>query len=293
MITICSTGATCGNRGQRPCGAGRRRETRAQRRRRRLATPGRPHDRISPLRLVSYSMTTSSGNAVARELFAPLGPTYDRYARLLSSARIRAGAASLSRECRSAPTDTSSTWRREPPRWRSSSPAATAAASSGSTRAPRCSPWAEQRVGARASHERVRLVHGQRGAAALRGRELRRADVHVPASLRRRPRRDDARARPRDAPRRAIASLDFVVPPRRLAHALGALRPTRPARPPAALVSPGWHDVGRFLGPSIRGFWRAIQSEQLVGSGAMPASTASRAAPEPRRRARACGERVA
>ena len=29
-------------------------------------------------------MTTSSANAVARELFAPLGPTYDRYARLLS-----------------------------------------------------------------------------------------------------------------------------------------------------------------------------------------------------------------
>ena len=21
------------------------------------------------------------------------------------------------------------------------------------------------------------------------------------------------------------------------------------------LISPGWHDVGRFLGPSIRGFW--------------------------------------
>ena len=29
-------------------------------------------------------MTTPPANAVARELFAPLGPTYDRYARLLS-----------------------------------------------------------------------------------------------------------------------------------------------------------------------------------------------------------------
>ena len=35
---------------------------------------------------------------------------------------------------------------------------------------------------------------------------------------------------------------------------------------PAAgrLVSPGWHDVGRFLGPSIRGFWTALPEPRLL-----------------------------
>jgi demethylmenaquinone methyltransferase / 2-methoxy-6-polyprenyl-1,4-benzoquinol methylase len=37
---------------------------------------------------------------------------------------------------------------------------------------------------------------------------------------------------------------------------------------PAAgrLISPGWHEVGRFLGPSIRDFWREWPEERLVAA---------------------------
>ena len=44
-------------------------------------------------------------------------------------------------------------------------------------------------------------------------------------------------------------------PPRRVAAALGALRAGRPARSPGRVISPGWHEVGSFLGPSIRDFY--------------------------------------
>src|SRR5262249_46744228 len=30
-------------------------------------------------------------------------------------------------------------------------------------------------------------------------------------------------------------------------------------------ISPGWHEVGRFLGPSIRGFWAATPEPVLLG----------------------------
>ena len=29
------------------------------------------------------------------------------------------------------------------------------------------------------------------------------------------------------------------------------------------VISPGWHEVGRFLGPSIRGFWRSYDPVAL------------------------------
>jgi demethylmenaquinone methyltransferase/2-methoxy-6-polyprenyl-1,4-benzoquinol methylase len=30
------------------------------------------------------------------------------------------------------------------------------------------------------------------------------------------------------------------------------------------IVSPGWHEVGRFLGPSIRGFWERWPEPELL-----------------------------
>lgn len=53
----------------------------------------------------------------------------------------------------------------------------------------------------------------------------------------------------------AIAMLEFAVP-RRLCRPLWELY-VRIGLPLAGrVISPGWHEVGRFLGPSIRGFWR-------------------------------------
>ena len=61
----------------------------------------------------------------------------------------------------------------------------------------------------------------------------------------------------------SIASLEFCVPRgiwRPLWHAyVGAVLPLA-----GRLVSPGWHDAGRFLGGSIRGFWRRYPLERQL-----------------------------
>ena len=45
---------------------------------------------------------------------------------------------------------------------------------------------------------------------------------------------------------------------------------------PAAgrLISPGWHEVGRFLGPSIRSFWASHDPDELFrGAGIVDVRT--------------------
>jgi demethylmenaquinone methyltransferase / 2-methoxy-6-polyprenyl-1,4-benzoquinol methylase len=63
-------------------------------------------------------------------------------------------------------------------------------------------------------------------------------------------------------PGRSIAMLEFAVP--HLARPAWELyvRIGLPAL--GALVSPGWAEVGRFLGPSIRGFWARYPLERLL-----------------------------
>lgn len=60
-----------------------------------------------------------------------------------------------------------------------------------------------------------------------------------------------------------IASLEFAVPPAAIAHALWAFY-TRVGLPTLGrVVSKDWYEVGRFLGPSISGFYRRYPVEQL------------------------------
>jgi demethylmenaquinone methyltransferase / 2-methoxy-6-polyprenyl-1,4-benzoquinol methylase len=55
-----------------------------------------------------------------------------------------------------------------------------------------------------------------------------------------------------------IASLEFMLPPNQLARSLWGLY-TRLAMPMLGrLISPDWYEVGRFLGPSITGFYRRL-----------------------------------
>jgi demethylmenaquinone methyltransferase/2-methoxy-6-polyprenyl-1,4-benzoquinol methylase len=61
-----------------------------------------------------------------------------------------------------------------------------------------------------------------------------------------------------------IASLEFGVPPGPLPRAAWDLY-VRVGLPLAGrLVSPGWQEVGRFLGPSIRGFYQRLPLPALL-----------------------------
>ncbi len=198
----------------------------------------------------------------ARELFAPLGPTYDRYARLLSFG--------------------------QDPRWRrflvSRIPASaervldvacgTAAVS---IELARAAP-ARTVVGVDQSAEMLAAGRARVERAGLGGRiELREgraeslpfADGEFDALTFTYLLRyvDDPPATMRElarvvAPGGTIAMLEFGLP-------RGVWRPlwelyVRVGLPLAgAVVSPAWRDVGRFLGPSIRGFHAHVSLEQL------------------------------
>jgi demethylmenaquinone methyltransferase/2-methoxy-6-polyprenyl-1,4-benzoquinol methylase len=199
----------------------------------------------------------------ARELFAPLGPTYDRYARLLSFG--------------------------QDPRWRSflvsrvppdarrvldvaSGTAAVAIELAlaapgrnvvGVDQSPEMLAAGRGRVEQRGLSDRVELREGRAetlpfGDAefdALTFTYLLRYVDDVPATL-----RELARV---VRPGGTIAMLEFGLP-------RGAWRPlwelyVRAGLPAAgAIVSPGWSEVGRFLGPSIRGFWERWPEPRLL-----------------------------
>jgi demethylmenaquinone methyltransferase/2-methoxy-6-polyprenyl-1,4-benzoquinol methylase len=62
----------------------------------------------------------------------------------------------------------------------------------------------------------------------------------------------------------SIAALDFYVPPGAAAQALwdvyvDLLLPTL-----GRTISPGWHEVGRFLAPSIRSFWERYPLDRVL-----------------------------
>jgi demethylmenaquinone methyltransferase / 2-methoxy-6-polyprenyl-1,4-benzoquinol methylase len=199
----------------------------------------------------------------ARELFAPLGPTYDRYARLLSLG--------------------------QDPRWRSflvsrippdarqvldvASGTAAVAIELARTRPARRVVGVDQspemlaagraRVARAGLADRIELREGR--AETLPGPDaefdaltftylLRYVD-DVPATL-----RELARV---VRPGGTVAMLEFSLP-------RGVWRPfwelyVRVGLPAAgAVLSPGWRQVGRFLGPSIRDFWDRWPQARLL-----------------------------
>jgi demethylmenaquinone methyltransferase / 2-methoxy-6-polyprenyl-1,4-benzoquinol methylase len=199
----------------------------------------------------------------ARELFAPLGPTYDRYARLLSFG--------------------------QDPRWRSflvsrvpadahrvldvASGTAAVAIELARAEADRTIVGVDQssemlaagreRVAHANLGDRIELREGRAEVLPFGDAEfdavtftylLRYVD-DVPATL-----RELARL---VRPGGTLAMLEFGLP-------RGGWRPlwelyVRLGLPAAgALVSPGWGGVGRFLGPSIRDFWRQWPEPRLL-----------------------------
>ena len=61
-----------------------------------------------------------------------------------------------------------------------------------------------------------------------------------------------------------IASLEFFVPDRRSVNALWSAYVRAGLPLLGRAISPGWHEVGRFLGPSIQAFWRQHPLEELL-----------------------------
>jgi demethylmenaquinone methyltransferase / 2-methoxy-6-polyprenyl-1,4-benzoquinol methylase len=203
--------------------------------------------------------------STARELFAPLGPTYDRYAALLSFG--------------------------QDPRWRrflvsrvGASPddrvldvaTGTAAVAIELARRHRCSvvgldqspemlAEGRERVNQAGLVGRVELVQGRAEKlpfddAAFDGLTFTYLLRYV----------DDPAATLRELarvvrPGGTMASLEFGVPPRLLPRAAWELYVCVGLPLAGRVVSPGWHEVGRFLGPSIRGFYERLPLERLLG----------------------------
>jgi demethylmenaquinone methyltransferase/2-methoxy-6-polyprenyl-1,4-benzoquinol methylase len=194
----------------------------------------------------------------ARELFAPLGPTYDRYARLLSLG--------------------------QDPRWRRflvsrvhvgpdavvlDVATGTGAVARELVRQHGCrvigiDQSAEMLAIARVGSPRIEFVHGRAESLPF---DDRRFDALTFTYLLRYV--DDPAATLRELarvvrPGGTIAMLEFGVPPNPPVRRLWELYVDVGLPAVGALLSPGWREVGRFLGGSIRDFYRRYPLEHLL-----------------------------
>jgi demethylmenaquinone methyltransferase / 2-methoxy-6-polyprenyl-1,4-benzoquinol methylase len=199
----------------------------------------------------------------ARDLFAPLGPTYDRYARLLSFgqdprwrrflvsrvpadavrvADVATGTAAVAIELARA------------------APARTVV---GVDQSAEMLAAGRERVTHAGLTERIELREGRAESLPFADGEF---DALTFTYLLRYV--DDPAATLRELarvvrPGGTVAMLEFAVP-------RGIWRPlwdlyVRAGLPLAGrLVSPGWHEVGRFLGPSIRGFYERFPLSDVL-----------------------------
>jgi demethylmenaquinone methyltransferase/2-methoxy-6-polyprenyl-1,4-benzoquinol methylase len=208
-------------------------------------------------------VAVSERNRTATRLFAPLAPTYDRYARLLSFGQDPRWRRFLVSRIDAAPD------------WRVLDVATgTAAVAIGLAQRYGCTvvgvdqcrdmlAAGERRVASSGLAGRVRLEQA-------RAEELPFADGSFDALTFTYLLRyvDDPEATMRELarvvrPGAPVASLEFHLPPQPARSAWELY--TRVGLPALGrLISPGWHEVGRFLGPSIRGFWRDRELGDLV-----------------------------
>jgi demethylmenaquinone methyltransferase/2-methoxy-6-polyprenyl-1,4-benzoquinol methylase len=191
----------------------------------------------------------------ARQLFAPLGPTYDRYAYLLSFgqdarwrrfmvSRVNAGPGSRVLDVA---TGTAAVAIELVRRHRCSVV--------GIDQSPEMLAEGRSRVEAAGRSDQIELVEGR--AEELPFEDASFDGLTFTYLLRY---VDDPGATLRELarvvrPGGTIASLEFGVPPGPLPRAAWRLY-VRVGLPLAgAAIAPGWGEVGRFLGPSIRGFY--------------------------------------
>jgi demethylmenaquinone methyltransferase/2-methoxy-6-polyprenyl-1,4-benzoquinol methylase len=191
----------------------------------------------------------------ARELFAPLGPTYDRYARLLSFGQDPRWRRFLVSRLPVGPDDVvldvacgTAAVALELVRQKDCSVV-------GVDQSPEMLAEGRRRIVLAAETKRVRLVEATANEPlpfedasfdGLTAAYLLRYLEDLPAGL-----RGLARVL---RPGGTAALLDFGVPPGPVPHRLWDLYVDVGLPTLGRVISPGWHDVGRFLGGSIRGF---------------------------------------
>jgi demethylmenaquinone methyltransferase / 2-methoxy-6-polyprenyl-1,4-benzoquinol methylase len=198
----------------------------------------------------------------ARELFAPLGPTYDRYARLLSFGQDpRWRRFLVSRIPRSATrvVDVATGTAAVAIELAQAVPQRTVV---GVDQSPEMLAAGRVRIAQAGLAERIDLCEGRAESLPFADAEF---DALTVTYLLRYV--DDPVATMRELarvvrPGGVLAMLEFAVP-------RGVWRPfwelyVRVGLPVAgAVVSPGWREVGSFLGPSIRGFHERVSIEQV------------------------------
>jgi demethylmenaquinone methyltransferase / 2-methoxy-6-polyprenyl-1,4-benzoquinol methylase len=200
-------------------------------------------------------------NRAARQLFAPLGPSYDRYARLLSFGQDPRWRSFLVSRLEAQPGDavldvacgTGAVALELVRRY--------GCAVVGVDQSPDMLAEARRRVG-----ERIELVEARAEALPF---EDRRFDGLTFTYLLRYV--DDPSATMRELtrvvrPGGTVAMLEFAVPGNPLARAAweAYVRVGLPLGGRA--ISPGWRAVGDFLGPSIRDFWRRWPLERVLAA---------------------------
>jgi demethylmenaquinone methyltransferase/2-methoxy-6-polyprenyl-1,4-benzoquinol methylase len=195
---------------------------------------------------------TLSGRA--RELFAPLGPTYDRYARLLSLgqdprwrqflvSRLAVGPDDVVLDVATGTAAVALELARQ-----------TGCSVVGVDQSPQMLDEARRRVLLAAETKRIRLVEASAQELpfedgsfdGLTGAYLLRYLDDLPAGL--------AELTRVLRPGATAALLDFGVPPAPLPRAAWNLYVAAGLPLLGRAISPGWHEVGRFLGGSIRDF---------------------------------------
>lgn len=208
-------------------------------------------------------MEASARTRHARDLFAPLGPTYDRYANLLSFGQDPRWRSFLVSRI---PTDASRVL--DVATGTAAVAIELARAASGRTvlgvdQSPEMLEAGHERLEHEGLGDRIELSASRAESLpfadgefdALTFTYLLRYVDDVPATL-----RELARV---VKPGGTVAMLEFGLP-------RGVWRPAwelyvRVGLPAAgALVSPGWGGVGRFLGPSIRDFWKQWPEPRLL-----------------------------
>jgi demethylmenaquinone methyltransferase/2-methoxy-6-polyprenyl-1,4-benzoquinol methylase len=197
----------------------------------------------------------------ARELFAPLGPTYDRYARLLSLGQDPRWRRFLVSRVEAGPSDV----------------VLDVATGTGAVARELVGRTGCSVVGVDQSREmlaagrrrtaggRIRFVEASADALPFEDESF--AGLTFTYLLRY---VDDPAATLRELARvvRAggtVAMLEFAVPPNPLARRLWDLYVEVGLPSLGRLIAPGWADVGRFLGGSIRDFYAQYPLDRLLG----------------------------